>query len=263
MIHKHNNSPLHALFAFIVAVIFSVAIIMFVFEWLGIETGNYLPVPKEMTETARIGMSLEELEDVIREGKAVVILDSRNKNDFYRKHIEESMNVPLEELVSLSRLPDVAKGTSIVLVNEVVSLDSFLSSHLESLGYSNVTYLEHGWRHPEIDRLDIIDWQISPHDLGEMIFMDEEFDLVDLRSKEEFKKASIVGAVSMPFEKFDESLKKLDAKTATYLYCTSRACDFGKQARNVLKASEGWEESKVRVLIDGFKGWVDLGYPTE
>ena len=104
---------------------------------------------------------------------------------------------------------------------------------------------------------------ISTDQLKAMIDGDKiNFLLIDARTKDEYQEAHIVGAISMPENKFDELLSLLPADKGRQLvfYCNGVKCGKSKKAAkkaavvgytNILVYGEGfpvWEEKSLKIV---------------
>ena len=95
------------------------------------------------------------------------------------------------------------------------------------------------------------------YDSGSAVF-------VDARTREDYRDGHISGAVSFPAYAFEEHIDAFKMKYPPFLtivtYCTGRECDDSHVlARRLL--DEGYTD--VRVFIDGYPAWEELGHPVE
>jgi rhodanese-related sulfurtransferase len=95
------------------------------------------------------------------------------------------------------------------------------------------------------------------YDSGDVLF-------VDARTHEDFSEGHISGAVSLPLGQFDELIDSFvdrhDMEQPIVTYCSGRTCDDSHNLAQLLMDS-GYVD--VKVLIDGYPGWVAKGYPVE
>jgi len=87
---------------------------------------------------------------------------------------------------------------------------------------------------------------------------------VDARVYEDYTEGHIQGAVSMPVNRFDESiddfLEKYSLSQQIVTYCSGRECEDSHFLAEQL-INEGYTEMKI--FIDGYPGWEEKGYPVE
>ncbi|MEH6704456.1 MAG: rhodanese-like domain-containing protein [Galbibacter orientalis] len=77
--------------------------------------------------------------------------------------------------------------------------------------------------------------------------------LVDVRTEQEFKEGAIEGALNIDFfqqEKFSEEFSKLDKKEAVYLYCRS-----GNRSQQAAAKLQEMGFSQIYDLQGGYMGW--------
>jgi rhodanese-related sulfurtransferase len=82
--------------------------------------------------------------------------------------------------------------------------------------------------------------------------------LIDVRSRAEWLKGHLPGAVSMPLLEIESNIRAMDRSKPSLIYCHEgfRATT---AASIVLRESDG----NVGILIDGIEGWVASGLPLE
>jgi rhodanese-related sulfurtransferase len=77
--------------------------------------------------------------------------------------------------------------------------------------------------------------------------------LVDVRTEQEFKEGAIEGALNIDFfqqKKFSEEFSKLDKKEPVYLYCRS-----GNRSQQAAAKLQEMGFSQIYDLQGGFMGW--------
>lgn len=94
---------------------------------------------------------------------------------------------------------------------------------------------------------------ITVEKLEELKRTNKEFNLVDVRSKKQFKESHIEGAVNIPLHEIRDKLKGLDSSKPTIVYCNSGTT--GNAAQNLLKQN-GFAE--VYNLSGGNKNYQTL-----
>ena len=95
------------------------------------------------------------------------------------------------------------------------------------------------------------------YDKGEAVF-------VDARASESYTSGHIKGAESLPINQFGEKIDKFRERHTTsvpvVVYCSGRTClDSHKLAQ--LLSWEGFHN--IRIFVDGYPEWEDMGYPSE
>lgn len=87
---------------------------------------------------------------------------------------------------------------------------------------------------------------------------------VDARSGEEFERGTIPGAVSLPFQKLEDSFETVEAVLTAdgpvIVYCSSRQCDDALYLAIELQAIG---VTNLHYMADGFDAWKGAGWPVE
>ena len=87
---------------------------------------------------------------------------------------------------------------------------------------------------------------------------------VDARSNDDYREGHIKGAISLPVGEFDEKVGNLldnySPDQSIITYCSGRTCEDSHRLAQML-IDLGYEN--VSIMIDGFPGWKENGYPVE
>lgn len=106
----------------------------------------------------------------------------------------------------------------------------------------------------EIDRIEIAK---QVYDQGAALF-------VDARSETDFNAGHIKGAVSLPVGEFEMNieafLNQYPPDQDIIVYCSGRTCEDSHHLAEMLIE---FDYGNVSVMIDGFTGWMEKGYPVE
>jgi rhodanese-related sulfurtransferase len=103
-------------------------------------------------------------------------------------------------------------------------------------------------------------YEMSPYGLKHVI--DEksnDYQIVDVRSPEEYKKAHIPTAISIPLKDLPGKLSALPKNKTIVTYCGSLTCQLAPTAALEL-AQKGFQ---VMDLHGGLKEWQNFGFPVE
>lgn len=101
---------------------------------------------------------------------------------------------------------------------------------------------------------------ISATHLKKMIDSGEPLRLVDVRSREDYAKEHIKGAISMPLDSLDKAKEQLKADDPIIVYCDSFVCSASTSAAKML-TNMGFKN--VRDYKGGLREWKMSGFPTE
>jgi rhodanese-related sulfurtransferase len=87
---------------------------------------------------------------------------------------------------------------------------------------------------------------------------------LDARHPDAYHEGHIPGAVSLPVGRFDEMIEgvrgRYPASTSIITYCSGRECEDSHNLARLL-FMEGY--THIRIFIDGYPGWEEMGYPRE
>lgn len=81
-------------------------------------------------------ISQEDAKEMMKEIKDFIILDVRTKEEYYAKHIDNAINIPLDEIESSTVLKD--KEQTIFVYCQSGRRSKEASEKLANLGYTNV-----------------------------------------------------------------------------------------------------------------------------
>ena len=100
---------------------------------------------------------------------------------------------------------------------------------------------------------------VSVDDVKKAVDAKQDFILVDARPPSDFAVEHIVGAVNVPYFEVDKHLSKLPKDKWIVTYCACPHAEAEEAARQLTK--NGY--TKVKVMDEGYFGWVDKKYPIE
>jgi rhodanese-related sulfurtransferase len=87
----------------------------------------------------------------------------------------------------------------------------------------------------------------------------EKLILFDLRPAKEFQEQRLPGARSLPLAEFDKRDREVPRSGRVILYCDCLLYQLAEKFQRL--ESQGYRN--VGVMLDGYRGWVKLGYPIE
>lgn len=103
-----------------------------------------------------------------------------------------------------------------------------------------------------------VDYLLGPYDLNEMIKKGETFNIIDVRSPEDFTASHIPNAVNLP-ENWWSKFEGLSKSKINIVYCYSISCLLSSRAARYFAE----HDFPVMELIGGFEEWKKYGYPVE
>lgn len=88
--------------------------------------------------------------------------------------------------------------------------------------------------------------------------------LLDARSIFDYEEGHIPGAVSLPYEEFEDFHPDREESLAEFdlllIYCTGRSCDLAERLSNLLARSY---EGSIRIFRGGIEEWMETGFEVE
>jgi rhodanese-related sulfurtransferase len=82
--------------------------------------------------------------------------------------------------------------------------------------------------------------------------------LIDVRSRAEWLKGHLPGAVSMPLQDLDPTKRMIDSSKPSLVYCHE-----GFRATTAASILLRDSDREIGILVDGIEGWSALGLPLE
>lgn len=101
---------------------------------------------------------------------------------------------------------------------------------------------------------------LSIDELQQMFKNNAKFVLVDARSREDYDKSHLPGAISVPVEEVKNYADRLDKSEEIVTYCGSFQCPASTMAAKEFM-NAGFKN--VRDYKGGIKEWTEQHYPTE
>jgi rhodanese-related sulfurtransferase len=101
-----------------------------------------------------------------------------------------------------------------------------------------------------------LEFTTGPVELNSMIESGEYLDIIDVRSKDDFNKSHIPGAINLPKERWG-SFEGLSRDRTNFIYCYSQQCHLAAKACKLF-AENGYP---VMELEGGFDAWEKHSLP--
>ena len=95
-------------------------------------------------------------------------------------------------------------------------------------------------------------------DVQRALAADPSLQLVDVRSRAEWLRGHLPGAVSMPLLEFESSAQLINRSKPSIVYCHA-----GFRASTAVSILLRESSNDIGVFLDGFEGWSALGLPLE
>ncbi len=103
---------------------------------------------------------------------------------------------------------------------------------------------------------------VIPLKNAEKLFIDKKALFIDARSRQEYLRAHIKGAINLPWhdidDKFMEIAPKLSSDKMIITYCDGQTCNLSLDLAKFL-IDAGFD--RVKILVNGFSAWEKAGMP--
>jgi rhodanese-related sulfurtransferase len=191
----------------------------------------------------------------------VLILDTRPAEQFAALHIRGSIQISLMGHFASWAAIIIEPTEKLLLIAEDASHAQEARNRLVRVGLGNIIGYsgadENRWRKADLKLA-----SISVHRSGQVqhiLQSDPSLQLVDVRSRAEWLRGHLPGAISMPLLDLDPKKPVIDPSKPSLVYCHEgfRATT----AASILLRER--VADKISILIDGVEGWSALGLPLE
>jgi rhodanese-related sulfurtransferase len=122
------------------------------------------------------------------------------------------------------------------------------------IGYSVAD--EREWREASIELTNISTQRCA--DVRQILERESSVQLVDVRSRAEWLKGHLPGAISVPLLDLESSAQRIDPAKPSLVYCHE-----GFRATTAASILLRESSSDIGILIDGVEGWCASGLPLE
>jgi rhodanese-related sulfurtransferase len=197
---------------------------------------------------------------IAQRGRAPIILDTRAPEQFAALHIRGSIQISLAGNFASWAAIIIDCAQKLILIAEDTKRAQEAYNRLvrvrltNVIGYSLVD--EQRWRDAGLELASISIERCEQ--IQRTLQFDPTLQLIDVRSRAEWLKGHLPGAISMPLLELDPTKRVIDPSKPSFVYCNEgfRATT---AASILLRDSEG----EIGILVDGIEGWSALGLPLE
>jgi rhodanese-related sulfurtransferase len=192
--------------------------------------------------------------------RGTLILDTRPAEEFATYHIRGSIQISLMGHFAAWAAIIIDPTQELLLVAESADSAQEACTRLARVGIGRVI----GYALPDKAR-----WRQAGIDLASVsvrhceqvlhaLQSDPSLQLVDVRSRAEWSKGHLPGAISMPLLDLDSKGRSLDRCKQSLVYCHE-----GYRATTAASILLRESASEIGILIDGVEGWLASGLPLE
>ena len=189
-----------------------------------------------------------------------LVLDTRPAEQFAARHIRGSIQISLMGHFSSWAAIIIEPAQKLILIAENAQRAQEAHNRLERVGLKHVI----GY-----SLADEKQWRAAGLELGSIsiercaqiltnLESDSSLQLVDVRSRAEWLKGHLPGAISLPLLDLDPRRQVIDASRPSLVYCQE-----GFRATTAASLLLQESADHVGILIDGVEGWCALGLPLE
>jgi rhodanese-related sulfurtransferase len=197
---------------------------------------------------------------ITEQQRGTLILDIRPAEQFAALHIRGSIQISLLGHFAAWAAMLLDPASQLVLISEDETHAREARDRLLRVGIAHVIGYsrpnEHQWRDHGLDLASIPVQRCGSIRGAER--SDAPLQLIDVRSRAEWLKGHLPGAVSLPLLDIESNVRAIDPTKPSLIYCHEgfRATT---AASILLRESDG----QVGILIDGIEGWLASGLPLE
>jgi rhodanese-related sulfurtransferase len=203
---------------------------------------------------------LTALELVAEQRNGAIVLDVRPAETFAALHIGGAIQIGLDGPFSSWAALLLKPKQAIVVVADSERSAEEANTRLQRVDLGQVTGYsladESEWREQNLDLARIATARCS--DIRETLQRDCSVQLVDVRSRAEWLKGHLPGAISVPLLDLESCAERIDPSKPSLVYCHE-----GFRATTAASILQRESSSDIRILIDGVEGWSAAGLPLE
>jgi rhodanese-related sulfurtransferase len=192
--------------------------------------------------------------------RGVLLLDTRPAEEFASFHIRGSIQISLAGNFASWAAIIIHPDQKVLLIAENAKRAQEAKTRLARVGLRRVIGYsladEKQWREESLELGSISIERCEQ--ICQAAQSDPAFQLVDVRSRAEWLKGHLPGAISMPLLDIDPRKPVVDASKRSLVYCHE-----GYRATTAASILLRENAGNVGILIDGIEGWSALGLPLE
>jgi hydroxyacylglutathione hydrolase len=205
-------------------------------------------------------MQLSAAQVTVEQRNGALVLDTRPAEKFVPLHIRGSIQIGLLGYFASWAAILIEPTQRIVLIAEDLQRAQEAYTRLirvgvrQVIGYSLPNEAE--WRREGLELTTISVQQCEQ--IVQTLESGTPLQLIDVRSRAEWLKGHLPGAVSMPLLDLDPTKRMIDSSKPSLVYCHE-----GFRATTAASILLRDNDCEIGILVDGIEGWSALGLPLE
>ena len=212
-----------------------------------------------MTEASKLRL-LTATQAVHEQEEGALLLDTRPPERFATRHIRGAVQITLAGSFAGWAALLIKPIQKLILVAESIPDVQEAHTRLTRVGLARVIgYIladENQWRKEDIELASISIQRCA--DVRQVLQSNPSVQLIDVRSRAEWLKGHLPGAIFVPLLDLDSGVQSIDISKPSLVYCRQ-----GYRATTATSILLRQSSSEFGILIDGFEGWSSLGLPLE
>ena len=192
--------------------------------------------------------------------RGALLLDTRPADQFAALHIRGSIQISLMGNFASWAAIIIDPAQDLVLIAEDANTSREAHIRLARVGLRNIIGYsladENEWCKQGLDLASISVERCEQ--IRKMLQPDSHLQLVDVRSRAEWLRGHLPGAISLPLLDLDPKKSVIDPSTPSLVYCHE-----GFRATTAASILLRESAAEIGILIDGIEGWSALGLPLE
>jgi rhodanese-related sulfurtransferase len=198
---------------------------------------------------------------ILEHRNGALILDIRPTEQFAALHIKGAIQIGLLGPFAAWAAILLEHAQKLILIGEDIEgvQEAYARLNRVGLGRQVIGYLladEQQWRK---DGLDLGSLQVKLcANVSEILQSDPRVQLIDARSKAEWLKGHLPGAISVPLLELDSKAQSIDPSRPSFVYCHE-----GYRATTAASILLRESMDRIGILIDGVEGWLASGLSLE
>ena len=186
--------------------------------------------------------------ELVGETKETLVIDVRDADAYEKGHLANAVNIPFDDFEGKIGDLEIYKDQTIVLICNTGNKSGKAAQMLVDKGFTKVYNAKDGMEEYDYDTVTYTN--VTGNEFENLVTLDKDAIILDLRDAKDFKKGSLQNAVNIPMDEFEskmaEQLKDKDQEILLY-------CNTGTRTSEASQILEKNGYTNVVNSIDGAK----------